>query len=311
MKLSHPNISKCAYGAAPPKTIALAALPLMMMVLTIWPCFSLTTTMPPPDNLIVSAVPPIPQSIADHADRYIHFRQAFLTDWHPLRREILINTRFADTSQVHRVSFPGGDRQQLTFYQDRVAGGSFQPTQGKYFVFAKDRGGDEFFQKYRFDPLTKEAHLLTDGKSRNTGGAWSNKGDLLAYNSSRRNGKDNDVYVVAPQKPETDKCLVQLTGEGWDVCDWSPDDRTILLSETISANESYLWLLSRASGKIVPLTPRNAKEISSYREAVFSRDGRGVYATTDSASEFRVLTYIDLQSGQQKALSGKIKWDVE
>ncbi|MGH9788814.1 MAG: hypothetical protein ACRD4U_08960, partial [Candidatus Acidiferrales bacterium] len=138
----------------------------------------------PGDNLVVEGVPAIPASLAETVARYTEFRTAGLRSWHPTKREMLIGTRFGDTFQIHDVKMPGGARYQLTFFTDRTTGGSFQPTTGEYFVFNKDVGGGEWFQKFRYDLATGEVTLLTDGKSRNTGGAWSNSGALYAYQST-------------------------------------------------------------------------------------------------------------------------------
>ena len=152
----------------------------------------------PNENLIVEGVPTIPATLASTVGRYTEFRGAAFSSWHPTKREILISTRFGDTSQVHQVKFPGGDRRQLTFFPDRVGGGNFPPRGGEFFVFTKDTGGSEFFQKYRYDLTNGNVTLLTDGKSRNTGGVWSNSGQWFAYGSTRRNGKDVDLYLSIP-----------------------------------------------------------------------------------------------------------------
>ena len=123
----------------------------------------------PGENLVVEGLPPIPAALAERASRYTEFRSADLLDWHPTRREILIGTRFADTDQVHHVASPVGDRRQITFFPDRVMGASYRPQQGDYFILSKDRGGNEFFQFFRYDLASGESTLLTDGKSRNTG----------------------------------------------------------------------------------------------------------------------------------------------
>jgi Tol biopolymer transport system component len=138
---------------------------------------------------------------------------------------MLIATRFADTVQVHRVRFPGGARTQLTFFPEPVRGASFPEGAAGYFVFGKDVGGNEFNQNFRFDLATGDVTLLTDGTSRNSGGAWTRRGsspDRLAYTSTRRNGRDTDVYVVDPLDPKSDKLLAQLEGGGWGPLDWSP-----------------------------------------------------------------------------------------
>src|SRR3989441_11841969 len=223
------------------------------------------------DTLVPDGPPPVPAAIAAAARPYSEFRAAGFWDWHPTRREMIIGTRFGDAPQLHRVRSPGGDRAQLTFFPDPVSGASYQPTDGRYIVFTKDVGGAEFFQKYRYDVATGGITLLTDGTSRNVGGAWSHKGDRYAYMSTRRNGRDLDLWVVDPSNPATDRMVLELQGGGYAPLDWSPDDRTILLGQSVSVNESYLWLVDAASGDKSLLAPRPGSESVAFGDAKISR----------------------------------------
>src|SRR5688500_10009673 len=81
----------------------------------------------PNENLVVDGLPPIPDAVAASAAPYADYRSAGLLTWHPQRRELLIATRFADTTQIHQVRFPGGARTQLTFFPDRIGGAEFPP----------------------------------------------------------------------------------------------------------------------------------------------------------------------------------------
>src|SRR5438105_9971182 len=219
------------------------------------PALAQSDVVAPSDNLVTDGVPPVPAAIAAAARPYGEFRAADFWDWHPTRREMIIGTRFGDAPQLHRVASPGGARAQLTFFPDPVSGASYQPVSGRYIVFTKDVGGAEFFQKYRYDVATGDITLLTDGKSRNVGGAWSHKGDRYAYMSTRRNGRDLDLWVMDPSDPASDRMVVQLEGGGYQPADRSPDGRHIVLSQAISVNEGYLWLVDVASGRKMLLTP--------------------------------------------------------
>jgi dipeptidyl aminopeptidase/acylaminoacyl peptidase len=265
----------------------------------------------PGDNLVVEGIPTIPARLADDVGRYTEFRSAGISSWHPLRREMLISTRFGDTNQVHLLKMPGGARTQLTFSQERSGGASYRPKTGDSFVFNKDVGGNEFYQYYRYDFADGGITLLTDGKSRNTGWNWSNAGDRAVYNSTRRSGADNDLYIINPSDPKSDRMLLQLSGGGWGVSDWSPDDRKLLLNEGVSANESYIWLVDVTTGEKTLLTPKGNADKVSYGPARFSSDGRGVYLTTDKDSEFARLAYMDLATKQQTFLGDQIHWDVD
>lgn len=266
----------------------------------------------PGDNLVVEGIPPIPASLADTAARYSDFRSAEAQDWHPVKREMLINTRFADTSQIHRVSMPGGARYQLTFFPDRVRSARYEPKTGEYFLFTKDVGGGEWYQLYRYDLSSGVITLLSDGgRSQNSIGVWSNDGKRIAYTSTRRNGKDRDVWIMDPANPAENRLFLELSGGGWNVAGWSPDDTKLLLRELISVNESLLWLADTSTGQKKRIGFPGGAEKIFYGSAVFSKDGKGLYVTTDRDSEFQRLARIDLATGAHSYLSSHINWDVD
>lgn len=268
-------------------------------------------TITPGDNLVVEGIPPIPASLAQTVDRYTQFRSAGMLSWHPQRREILITTRFGDVNQIHRVAAPLGSRQQMTFFAEPVFRAGYQPTKGDFFIFSKDTGGNEFNQLYRYDFASGDVTLLTDGKSRNSGGVWSNKGDRMIYNSTRRTGKDNDFYMIDPANPKSDRLLAQVEGGGWGGMSWSPDDRQLLVMEFVSVNESYLWTFDTNTGEKKLITPKGGKDKVSYQGGVFSKDGKGLYVVTDRESEFQRLAYVDLATLKHTYLTTQIPWDVE
>jgi Tol biopolymer transport system component len=67
---------------------------------------------------------------------------------------------------------------------------------------------------------------------------WFDGGNKLAYGSTRRTGKDVDLYTIDPANPKSDRLVAKLEGGGWEAIDWSPDGRKILVNEEISAKES-------------------------------------------------------------------------
>jgi len=269
-------------------------------------------TIVPGDNLTVEGVPPIPRSLADRLRRYTEFRAAVFADWHPVRREMLIRTRFADTFQVHHVAFPGGDRRQMTFFPDTVSAASYQPTTGDYFVFSKDTGGDEFSQNYRHDLEDGGITRLTDGASKNSHGVWRPNNDVMAYTATRRTGRDTDLYIVCPADPASDHLVAALEGGGWFPLDWSPTDDAglILVMEYVSVNESYLWLISEETGEKTILTPKGGPK-ASYKSAKFAPDGKSLYVVTDRDAEFACLASLNLATGDHSLLTPDLEWGVE
>ena len=202
-------------AAAPINLLRKSSLPLSLSLFLSSILFSLFSPLPargaddvvvPNEQLVLDGLPAIPKAIAEKAAAYGESRSASFADWHPTRREILITTRFGDVPQIHRVAFPGGARTQLTFYTERVANARYRPKSDDI-VFGKDLGGGEWFQLFRRDGKTGKVAMFTDGKSRNTEGPFSRDGKWLAYESTRRTGKDNDVYVVDPSDPKTERLV--------------------------------------------------------------------------------------------------------
>jgi dipeptidyl aminopeptidase/acylaminoacyl peptidase len=287
------------------------AAPALLFLCALGPlAFPQNDTVAPNENLAVDGVPAIPVALAASVERYGNYRGASLASWNPERREMLISTRFADVAELHAVKMPAGDRSQLTFYPDPVTSAQYNPKKSDYFIFSKDVGGGEFYQLYRYDTGNGDIALLTDGKSRNVSAVWAHDGSKLAYGSTRRNGNDVDLWTMNPEDPKTDHMLAQLEGGGWEPLDWSPDGHQVLVKNELSAEESYLWLIDATSGEKTQLTTKSSALVS-YNEGRFSKDGKGIYVTTDKDSEFHRLAYIDLASKQHTYLSGNIPWDVD
>ena len=264
-------------------------------------------TLPVPANLTAEQIPAIPVRLMEELAPYTEFRTATLIDWHPTRREMLISTRFGQAPQIHRVTQPGGARTQLTFYADRVQGGRYRPD-GSSFLFSKDIGGGEWYQIYSYDTRTGHAALLTDGKSRNMGALWSRDGAHFAYASTRRNGRDMDIYVGVPDHPEEARRVVEADSGGWEPEDFSPDGKSLAVIRAVSAYEAALLLVDTTSDRQTTLTPRQPGV--SYRHARFAPDGKTIYLITNQDSDFEQLATMDVATRRVTILRPGLKWDV-
>ena len=265
----------------------------------------------PNENLITENIAEISKQLSNEVKKYSESRSASLGDIHPLTNEIIINTRFGSTPQLHRVSKSMGARTQITFFDEPVSATSFEPLKGEYLVYSKDIGGNEFGQLFKLDLKTLQSTLLTDGgKSQNGGITWRKDGKGFYYASTKRNGGDRDIYYMDPNNPKSEKLILQVKGGGWGIQDISPDNKKLVLGEYISINESYIWLLDIETGKLTEVTDRNSKGISQ-SEATFSNLSNEIWLVTDKDNEFQRLAAMNLNTKKTTYYTSDIPWNVE
>ena len=263
-------------------------------------------TIPPPAAIVVDGAPAVPQALAETTRPYLESRTAGFDGWNPRTKGVLVTTRFGNTAQVHEVASPLAMRRQLSFEGDRIARAGYAPRRGDVLVVQKDVGGSEFWQLYTLDQgrLT----LLTDGRSRNAINAWSRDGRWLGYSSTRRNGTDDDLYVIDPRHPASDRLVARVKGGGWAIQDFAPDARTALVSEYVSVAKTNLYLMTIATGRMTPIGD-HGKQVA-YGDARYAPDGT-LWVTSDEGSDFQRLGTLDLRTGAFTAVAPEPTWDVD
>lgn len=195
----------------------------------------------------------------------------------------------------------------LTDLPDRVGAVRASPD-GKHAVFTVDHGGDENFQ---IDLLGVAApdegaiHPLTAApKVRHTLPSFDDKGARIAYTANARNGKDMDLFVLTLPKGGTDAkasekepVFVELTGS-WSVSDWRGEK--ILLQEERSSFDQDLWIVDAKTKQKKLLTKHTGEE--RWYDAHFSRDGKAIFALTDTGRDFVGVSAIEIATGKRKAI---------
>lgn len=259
-------------------------------------------------NLLVEGVAEVSPSVAERLEQYQNIRYTSLADWDASGNGLYINTRFADVNQVHHVSKAGAYREQITFFKEPVGGVANCPNPNQDgFLYSRDKGGNEQFQIYFLDRKSGLSTLLTDGKSKNGNYRWNKKGDKIVYTSTKRTGNDVDFYITPLSNPLDAKLISENKGGGWSIRDWSEDERHLIVGNYISVNESKLYILDLGTGKLESINP-SEKQIA-YGAARLSKDGKGVFLTSDEDGEFTALYYYDLTTRKMSkivALNGDI-----
>lgn len=265
----------------------------------------------PNENLITENIPEISKDLSNQVKKYSEARGALLSAIHPNKNEIIINTRFGATTQFHSVTQPKGNRTQLTFFDEPVSIATFEPLNGDYLIYSKDVGGNEFGQLYKLDLNTLKSTLITDGgRSQNGGIVWRKDGKGFYYSSTKRNGADRDVYYLDPNNPSSDKLVLQVKGGGWGISNISSDDKQLLIGESISVNESYIWMLDIETGKLTEVSDRKTSNILQ-GSAVFSNNENEIWFVTDKDNEFKRLATLNLITKKTAFYTSNIPWNVE
>lgn len=253
-------------------------------------------------NLVLESIPEVPAEISERLSAYENVRGHGFLDWTG-EGGILITTRFGDTNQVHEVKSPGGARRQLTFFDETVSNAAVSPAGGA-FLFARDKGGDEYFQGYRFDLQTGQINGFTEPGTRNGSALWSDDGTLAAWARTNAGDPNNDIILGDPADPASVR--VALEGEGAiGPVDWSDDGSKLLLQRYISIAESQLFELDIASGALTQINPGDTV---AYSGGALLADG-SVLTATDKDSEFINLVRI-APDGALTTYTGNINWDV-
>lgn len=262
---------------------------ILLFCITTFSAFSVFAQRKPIGNLLTENIPDISPSLMERWDQYQNIRSASFADWDS-KGAIYIVTRFADVSQIHHVNSAGAYREQVTFSKEPITGAKVSPNaMNDGFLFSKDKGGDENFQIYFFDRKSGKNKLMTDGKSRNSNAIWNHNGDKIAFSSNKRDGKNIDFYIADFKNPDAAQLLLQNIGGGWNMMDWSDDDSKMIIRNSISANESKLFVFDLSTKKLEEIYP-SLKQIA-YRDAAFADNNRDIWFVNDEAGEFNALYY--------------------
>ncbi len=261
-------------------------------------------------NLVMEGVPAIPADIVDGLNRYQNVRSASFRAWTEDGSGIYVATRFADVPQLHRVDIPGGARQQLTFNKEPLGGISSQP-QGAALLLTRDAGGSEFTQIFLLDPATGRETMLSDGESRNGSVLWDRDGRRIAYQSTRRNGASNDIWLMDPGDPNgADIILEAQDGSRWAPAEFSATGSRLLASNYVSITDSRVHLVDLDTGEHT-LLAGGADEATTNYPVAFDDEAKGFWLVTSQGSDFDKLAWQALEPGADVAIvTGDIPWNV-
>ncbi len=261
-------------------------------------------------QLILEDIPQIPPTLSQALGRYQNIRSARFAGWSQDSRNIFIKTRFGPVSQIHRVNMPGGARFQLTFDEEPVGSVLKQPG-GSLLALTRDRDGDEFDQVYLLNADNGLISLLSDGHALNNRMAWDRQGKRLAYRSTRRNGRSNDIWIQST-KPGSPAKLLLKTEDGalWKPIDFNRSGRKLLIQQFLSVVDSRIYVMDLPDGEL-KLLAGDAENPSSNIATGFDRNDTGVLFVTNQRKGAAEVARVKLDDVTEiEYVASNTDWDI-
>jgi dipeptidyl aminopeptidase/acylaminoacyl peptidase len=261
-------------------------------------------------QLVMEDIPPIPESLPPILSRYQNIRSAGFSTWSKDSKSIYIKTRLGPVTQLHRLDKPGGARYQVTFGEEPVGEVRLQPGSNQM-ALTHDDGGDEFDQVFLFNPEDGLMRMLSDGKALNNRMAWDRQGKRLAYRSTRRNGRSNDIWVQDPTSSNPASLLL-ATDDGtlWKPIDFSRDGKMLLVQQFVSVADSRIFIKYLPDGDLQLLTG-DAENPSSNIATGFDARDNNVFFVTNQNGGAAELAKINLNNGMEVTfVPSAASWDI-
>jgi len=264
-----------------------------------------------PATIINDGIPPVPVEIQQRRNAYSEMKSAGFVSWNAQGNGMIIATRLGNTTQLYWVDSALAKPKQLTDYDEPVNSASFCPNPKKnYFIFSKDMGGGENYQYFLYNLTTGKAELITDGKSQNIGLLFNHKGDKIAFTNNSRTGVFFDTYIMDPEKPAEKKLIFKaLVGAIYTASSWFYDDRSLLIVEYISANETNSYVVDTDTGEYRKIDP-GTTEKCRFELGGISPDGKTTYGISDRLNEMARLIKFNLETGAIDTITKDIPWDI-
>jgi dipeptidyl aminopeptidase/acylaminoacyl peptidase len=229
----------------------------------------------------------------------------------PDETKIMINSKESGIFNAVEIDIATGEQKALTASTDNaVFSQTYFPNDNRI-IYTSDKGGNEINHLFVKSPDGAIQDLISDSTAKASFGGWSFDKKKMYYASNSRDKRYFDMYRVDISEGKEGQVYpstqVYKNEKGLDVATISNDDRYLALSETITTNNSNMYLLDSQSGKVKMISEHSGDV--QFNPQYFSLDGQQLIYLTDEGSEFAYLATYDIATSEKKKLE-EAKWDI-
>jgi len=251
--------------------------------------------------------PPKQYSIAQFMDIVQITGGAFSPD----ESKILISSKATGIFNAVEIDIKTGEQKALTSStNDAVFVNSYFPKDNRM-LYSSDKGGNEITHLYVRNEDGAILDLIQDSTAKAQFSGWSYDQKLLYYTSNSRDKRFFDLYKVqlgmAQEGNVYPSTLLYKNDKGLNPSAISNDDRYVALQESITTNNSNMYLLDTQTGTTKLLSEHTGD--AQYDPQYFSMDGKKLFYLTDEGSEFTYLASYDIATGAKQKVE-EAPWDV-
>ncbi|HEV8511977.1 MAG TPA: S9 family peptidase [Cyclobacteriaceae bacterium] len=230
----------------------------------------------------------------------------------PDETKVLISSKATGIFNAVEINIETGEQKPLTTSTDNAIFTYGYFPKDDRILYGSDKGGNEITHIFVRNTDGKVNDLIQDTTAKAQFAGWSYDQKLMYYVSNSRDKKFFDLYKVQLEGGEKEgkvypATLLYKNDKGLNPEAISNDDRYVALSESITTNNSNMYLLDSQTGKTKLLSEHEGD--IQYSPQYFSLDGKKLFYLTNEGSEFMYLASYDIATGT-KAKVEEAPWDL-
>lgn len=262
-------------------------------------------------QMVLEDIPPIPPGLGPRLSRYQALSATQMLAWSADGESLFARGRHRGVNQVQFIAERGAQPRQVTQLREPVREVARQHG-GNLLAFTLSTGGRADDQLFLLNPDSGEVRQLTDTPGTlNNRMIWDRDDQRLAFRSTRRNARSNDIWIMDVDAPEEARLVLAAPdGALWRPVAFNRAGDQLLVQQYSSITDSRVHLLDLDSGTLRLLVGSEAGPTSNVAVG-FDEDERGVFFVSNLRGRAAEIGWAPLaEEAPIRWVDVNIRWDV-